>query len=191
MKPIFFANGADFRDWLDAHHDGATELIVGFYKKAARRDGITYRQALDAALAYGWIDGVRRRMDAARWTIRFTPRRAGSIWSRVNVARVNELIAAQGMAPAGLRAFEARQASRGGVYSYEQRATALEPRLAARLAANARAKRFFDAQPPGYRRVLTHWVMSAKKDETRSKRLAQVIDSSARRERIDFMKPRS
>ena len=173
MKPVFFASGEEFRDWLEAHHDRATELLVGFYKKAAPRGGITYHQALDVALAFGWIDGVRRRMDAARWTIRFSPRRARSIWSHVNVKRVNELIAARLMAPAGLRAFEARHASPGGVYSYERRAARLEPRLAAKLAANERAQKFFDAQPPGYRRILTHWVMSAKKEETRLKRLAR------------------
>ena len=187
--PTFFASAGAFRAWLAANHDRATELLVGFYKKGATRSGPTYQEALDEALAYGWIDGVRRRLDDDRWTIRFTPRTARSIWSRVNIRRMNELVALGRVTPAGLRAFEARTPDRSGVYGHEQTEVAFDPAIEKTFAKSARAKAFFDAQPPGYRKVLTNWVMSAKKEETRLNRLARLIATSARGERIDFMKP--
>lgn len=187
--PRFFATGDAFAAWLDAHHDRDTELIVGLYKKAARPIAMTYQEALDQALAYGWIDGLRRSLDAERWTIRFTRRRPRSIWSTINIKRVKELIALGRMQAPGMRAFEARDPKRSGIYLYEQQSATLDPASARRLAANARAKAFFDAQPPGYRRHVTGWAMSAKKEETRRRRLERLIDVSARHERIDFMKP--
>ena len=188
MTPRFFASARAFRAWLAKHHDRETELLVGFYKKR-RAKGITYAEALDEALAFGWIDGVRRNIDAERWSIRFSPRRPRSIWSRVNIRHVERLIAQGRMMPAGLRAFEAREERRSGIYLYERRPMAFAPTLAQRLAANRKAKTFFDAQPPGYRRLIAGWVMQAKRDETRAKRLARLIEKSARGERVDLMKP--
>jgi uncharacterized protein YdeI (YjbR/CyaY-like superfamily) len=191
VTPTFFASRGAFRAWLDAHHDRETELLVGFYKRSARASGITYQEALDEALAYGWIDGVRRRLDAERWTIRFSPRKARSIWSSVNTKRVRELIALKRMHPAGMRAFEARDPKRSGIYGHEREEMTFDAASAKTFAANKRAKTFFDAQPPGYKRITTYWVMSAKKEETRMRRLAQLIEKSARGTRIDFMKPGS
>ena len=189
MKPKFFDSGAAFRAWLDANHERETELLVGFYKKTARRRGITYQEALDEALSYGWIDGVRKSLDAERWTIRFTPRKARSIWSNINVKRMNELLALGRATAAGLRVFEAREERRTGVYEYERSPTTFDTASANALAANAPAKKFFDAQPPGYKRHATGWIMRAKKEETRAKRLARLIELSSRGRRIDFMKP--
>jgi uncharacterized protein YdeI (YjbR/CyaY-like superfamily) len=188
MKPAFFESPAAFRAWLAGHHDSDTELLVGFHKKATGR-GITYQEALDEALAYGWIDGVRRRLDDQAYTIRFTPRKPGSIWSVVNTKRVEELIAQKRMKPSGLRAFEQRDQAKTRQYSYEREHAKLDPTLEAALRANAMAAAFFDAQPPGYRKVVTHWVMSAKKDETRARRLAHLIERSAQGARIDLLKP--
>lgn len=189
MKAVFFRSAAEFRAWLDANHDRATELLVGLHKRSSTQPGLAYQDALDEALAYGWIDGVRRRHDDHRWTIRFTPRKRRSIWSRINVRRMEALIALGRVAPAGLRAFEAREERRTGVYLYERTPFAFDAPAAKRLAANRRAKAFFDAQPPGYRRIITGWVMQAKKEATRLKRLAHLIDTSARGKRIDLMKP--
>jgi uncharacterized protein YdeI (YjbR/CyaY-like superfamily) len=187
MKPKFFATEDAFRDWLEANHDSDAELIVGFYKKGARRKGITRREALDAALAYGWIDGVVRSLDAERWTVRFTRRRPRSIWSIVNTKRVKELIALGRMRPPGMRAFEARDPKRNGVYLYEREAAVFDAASAKQLAETPRAKTFFDGQPAGYKQLMAKWVMSAKKEETRAKRLARLIEVSARRERIDLL----
>ena len=189
MKPTFFASAADFRAWLDANHARATEILVGLHKKSSTRPGLVYQEALDEALAYGWIDGVRRRHDEHRWTIRFTPRRSRSIWSTVNVRRMTELVALGRVAPAGMRAFEAREERRTGVYSYELTQTVFDRASAKRFAANKKAQTFFDAQPPGYRRHAAGWVMQAKKEETRLKRLAHLIEISARGKRVDMLKP--
>jgi uncharacterized protein YdeI (YjbR/CyaY-like superfamily) len=189
MTPRFFASAASFRAWLSQHHDRKTELLVGFYKKGSKRAGLSYAGALDEALAFGWIDGVRRGLDAERYTIRFTPRKARSIWSNINIRHVKRLIAEGRMHAAGLRAYEARTAERSGVYSFEREAMAFDAAAKKTFAANVRAKAFFDAQPPGYRRVITFWVMSAKQADTRARRLAHLIDKSARGERIDMMKP--
>jgi uncharacterized protein YdeI (YjbR/CyaY-like superfamily) len=188
-KARFFESGTAFRAWLDANHDRSREILVGFYKKASGRGGMTYQEALDEALAYGWIDGVRKSLDADRWTIRFTPRKAHSIWSNVNVKRMKELVALGRVTTAGLRAFEAREERRTGVYGYERSPTRFDMASGTALAANAPAKKFFDAQPPGYKRLATGWVMGAKKEETRAKRLARLIELSSRARRIDFMKP--
>ena len=197
MRPTFFASAAAFRAWLETHHHRQTELLVGLYKNGARlkrgrSTSLSYQDALDEALAFGWIDGVRRRIDAERWSIRFTPRAARSIWSLVNVRHVQRLIAAGRMAAPGLEAFEAREPKRSGVYSYETGRTppaAFDRASAKALAANRRAATFLDAQPPGYRKLCVGWVMQAKKEETRARRLARVIEMSAQQKRIDFLKP--
>ena len=182
-EPTFYATPADWRAWLEAHHADAREHWVGFHKRASGRPSMTWAESVDQALCFGWIDGIRKRVDDERYMIRFTPRTPSSRWSRVNVARVAALTEAGLMHPAGLRAFEARTAE--GTYSYEQReAAAFDPGRERRLRANAAAAAFFDAQPPSYRRSATHWVMSAKREETRDRRLAQLIEDSAAGRRI-------
>lgn len=187
-KAIFFESGKEFRAWLEARHASESELLVGFYKKELAR-GISYAEALDAALAFGWIDGVRKRLNAEAYTIRFTPRKARSIWSAVNIKRAKELEAQGLLAPAGLRAFRERDEKRAKLYSYERAAAKLDPGLAAKLRANRKAAEFFDAQPARYKRVAIFWVMSAKKQGTRERRLDVIIASSAKRKRIDMLKP--
>ncbi|MFL5261156.1 MAG: YdeI/OmpD-associated family protein [Anaeromyxobacteraceae bacterium] len=187
----FFATPAAGRRWLERNHDRSDALWVGFHKKASGRPSITWPEAVDGALCFGWIDGVRRSIDATRYRIRFTPRRPGSRWSLVNVRRVAALAEAGLMAPAGLRAFEARSAARTGTYAYEQReAAAFAPEEEKRLRADAAAWEFFSSRPPWYRRVATFWVVSAKRPETRARRLdALVADSSAGRRIAPLRRP--
>jgi uncharacterized protein YdeI (YjbR/CyaY-like superfamily) len=183
-KPIFFRSGAELRRWLERHHSTERELLVGFYKKGAPRAGITYREALDEALCFGWIDGVRRSVDDDSYMNRFTPRTARSTWSVVNIGRMRELIADGQVAPAGLAAFERRDEERSRQYSYEARTRPLDPEYERELRANARAWAFFSAQPPSYRRLTSWWVMSAKQEATRRRRLATLVDCSAAGARI-------
>jgi uncharacterized protein YdeI (YjbR/CyaY-like superfamily) len=189
MKATFFESAAAFGEWLERNHAGSDELLVGFHKKATGR-GITYPEALDLALAYGWIDGVRRRVDDEAYTIRFTPRRAGSIWSAVNIRKVEELIRRGAMKAPGLAAFGEAGTRKTRQYSYEKQAARLDSALEAKLRASRKAAAFYAAQPPGYRRLIIHWVMDGKKEETRKRRLALLIEASAKGRRIDFMKPR-
>jgi uncharacterized protein YdeI (YjbR/CyaY-like superfamily) len=182
--PTAFRSQAAFRRWLAKHHASAPELLVRLFKTHAAHRGLTYPQALDEALCYGWIDGVRQRFDAESFTIRFTPRKPRSTWSRVNVAHVERLIAAGRMAKPGLAAYAARDEQRTGLYSFERQAMALAPAYTRAFRGDAGAWAFFQAQPPWYRRTTTHWVMSAKREVTREKRLAQLVACSARRARI-------
>jgi uncharacterized protein YdeI (YjbR/CyaY-like superfamily) len=176
--PAFYATSDEWRAWLEAHHADAREHWVGFHKRGTGRASITWPESVDQALCFGWIDGVRKRVDDERYMIRFTPRKASSKWSRVNVARVGELERAGLMHPAGLAAFAAR--TEEGTYSYEQReAAAFDPERERRLRADEAAWAWFSAQPPWYRRTATHWVMSAKRDDTRDRRLARLIEDSA------------
>ena len=176
-KPRFFASGAAFREWLGRHHADASELLLGFYQVKANKKGITYQDALDEALAFGWIDGVRRGLDEERYTIRFTPRTARSIWSKVNIKRIGELKAAGRMHEAGLAAFAKRDQARSGIYSYERQThVELDPASMNRLKADRAAYEFFERQAPGYRKIVAHWVDSAKKAETRERRLAKLIE---------------
>src|SRR5579884_2242540 len=177
MKPRFFKTAADLRAWFDKHHDGADELLVGFYKKVSGRPSVTYPEALDQALAFGWIDGIRRRVDEEAYTIRFTPRRSGSIWSRVNVKRAEELTARGEMDASGLRVFHQRNQTKTAGYVRPE-ARALDPSLAAALRANQKAAAFFESQPPGYRNLMIGWIMNAKKEETRARRFANLITHS-------------
>jgi uncharacterized protein YdeI (YjbR/CyaY-like superfamily) len=180
MEPTFFATPADFRAWLERNHESHSELIVGFHKRGTGRPSITWPEAVDQALCFGWIDGVRRRIDDTCYSIRFTPRKTRSTWSAVNIKRMKELVEEGLVAPAGLAAFERRTDDRSAIYSYEQRKSAkLEPDQERRLRADERANAFFEAQPPSYRRAAIHWVTSAKKLETRERRLAQLIACSA------------
>ncbi len=176
----FFPTPADWCAWLEAHHDQEQELLVGFYKKGSGQPSITWPESVDEALCFGWIDGVRRSIDEDSYSIRFTPRKAKSIWSTVNIGRVKELTEQGRMHPAGLRAFAARTDDNSAIYAYEQRQTpTLEAEEEAQLRADQAAWAFFQAQPAGYRRITLWWVVSAKRPETRQKRLATLIADSA------------
>jgi uncharacterized protein YdeI (YjbR/CyaY-like superfamily) len=180
MEPIFFESPAELRAWLEQNHDKETELFVGAYRKAIGKPTVTWPQIVDEALCFGWIDGIRRRIDDESWSIRLTPRKPTSNWSSVNIKRVGELEEEGRMTPAGLAAFARRSEERSGIYSYEQRRKArLEPDQERELRANEAAWAFFRSQPPGYRRTAIHWVVSAKREETRRKRLATLVEDSA------------
>lgn len=189
MKPRFFRSAADLRRWLAAHHASEKELIIGFYKKDSGRVGITYSEALDEALCFGWIDGVRRSLDETSYTNRFTPRRPRSNWSQVNMRRVRELIRRGRMRPPGLAAYGRRDDSRTNRYSFERESAELAPGHRRAFRANRAAWKFFQAQPPYYRRLMAWWVISAKKEETRQRRLQALMASSARGERVPMVKP--
>jgi uncharacterized protein YdeI (YjbR/CyaY-like superfamily) len=191
VEPTFFATPDEFRAWLQEHHATASELLVGFHKKGSGRPSITWPQSVDQALCFGWIDGVRRRIDDTSYSIRFTPRKARSTWSAVNVRRVAELTAAGLMHPAGVAAFERRSDDKTAIYSYEQRKAAkLEPEQERRFKADAKAWAWFQAQAPSYRRTAIHWVISAKREETRQRRLERLISDSAAARPIPPLTPR-
>ncbi|MDP8979031.1 MAG: YdeI/OmpD-associated family protein [Acidobacteriota bacterium] len=185
MKPTFFATPAALRGWLEKQHDQKLELWVGFHKKGSRKPSITWPESVDEDLCFGWIDGVRKRIDDSSYVIRFTPRKRGSIWSSVNVKRVEELTGLGRMRPEGIRAFEDRKESKSGIYSYEQKT---DSRLAEEdekwFRANRKAWEFFQAQAPSYRRLMIWRVISAKKVETRKKRLEALIGESALGRRV-------
>lgn len=190
MKPTFFPTPADLRAWLSRHHEGATELLVGFYKRDSGKPSITWPESVDEALSFGWIDGVRQSIDEGSYTIRFTPRKQGSIWSAINIRRVQALVEEGRMTPAGLAAFEARKENRSGVYSHEQRPMELVEPYAGRLRDNEKAWAFFQSKPPSYRKAATWWVISAKKEETRWSRLEMLATLSAKGEMIPQLTPR-
>lgn len=189
MRPRFFRSPEELRRWLEGHHGTDRELIIGFYKKDSGRKGITYPEAVDEALCFGWIDGVRRSVDEKSYSGRFTPRKARSVWSQVNLRRARELIAAGRMRPPGLAAYERRDDTLTRRYSFERETAELAPAQVRAFRANRRAWEFFRAQPPYYRRLVAWWVISAKRDETRARRLAALVATSARGERIPLVKP--
>lgn len=185
MNPIFFAGPAEFREWLEENHSTEDEVWVGFYRKDTGLATFTWSEAVDEALCFGWIDGVRRKIDDRRYTNRFTPRRRGSNWSLVNVRKVEALTREGRMRPAGLAAYEARDPDRTGIYLFEQpQDPRLDPDAEARFRADAAAWEFFQAQPPGYRRNTLWWIVSAKREDTRARRLAKVIEESAAGRRL-------
>jgi uncharacterized protein YdeI (YjbR/CyaY-like superfamily) len=187
MKPVHFSSGEDFRQWLEKNHSTSTELLLAFHGKNSGKGGITYAEALDEALCYGWIDGVRKNAGPDRYTIRFTPRKPRSIWSLVNVRHVERLQQLGRMRPPGEKAFAAREATRTGIYSFENRPKTLPPEFEKRFRANRPAWKFFEAQPPGYRRLMVWRVVSAKQEATRLRRLEQLIAASAARLRMDAL----
>jgi uncharacterized protein YdeI (YjbR/CyaY-like superfamily) len=179
MKPTFFATAAELRAWLEENHTTATELFVGFYRRSSGKTSITWQELVDEELCFGWIDGVRKGIDEVSYANRITPRKLRSTWSAINIARVKELIARGRMRPAGLKAFERRTDDRSAIYSYEQRTnTKLDPERERSFRANKKAWAFFQAQRPSYRRAATWWVISAKREETRQKRLVTLIRDS-------------
>src|SRR5467141_2212109 len=181
-KPTFCPTPADFRAWLEAHHDKFHELLVGFYKKDSGKPSITWPESVAVALCFGWIDGVRKSIDETSYTIRFTPRKPTSTWSSINISLVRDLTKKGLIHPAGLKAFAARSAKKSGIYSYEQRKSAKFTREQEKqFRANKSAWEFFRSQAPWYQRVTTYWVISAKKEETKLKRLSALIDHSQNR----------
>ena len=187
MTPTFFETPAKFRAWLQKHHKTADELWVGFYKKATGKPSITWQEAVDEALCFGWIDGIRKRVDADSFTNRFTPRRRGSFWSAINTRRAAELIKEGRMRAAGRKAFEARDGSRTAAHHAVRDNPRLDKALEREFRANRAAWNFFAAQPPGYRRMMIWFVVSAKRDETRARRLQQLIALSASKRRLAAM----
>jgi uncharacterized protein YdeI (YjbR/CyaY-like superfamily) len=184
MKPRFFKTPAAFRKWLAANHRKSKELWVGFYKKATGNPSITWPESVDEALCFGWIDGIRKNIDHESYVIRFTPRKSESIWSAVNVRNVERLVKEKRMTEAGLKAYALRKEFRSGIYSYEQRPAELVEPYASQFKKNKAAWKFFQAQPPGYRKLMTWYIVSAKTEETRQKRLARLIEYSAKGHRL-------
>lgn len=191
MKPTFFATAGELRKWLEKNHATATELLVGFYKKSSGRPSITWQELVDEELCFGWIDGVRKGIDETSYVNRITPRKSRSTWSAVNRARAKELIRLGRMHAAGVKAFERRSDDRSAIYSYEQRKTSsLDPKAERSFRANKTAWEFFRAQAPSYQRAAIWWVISAKREETRQKRLATLIGDSARGRTVGPLTPR-
>jgi uncharacterized protein YdeI (YjbR/CyaY-like superfamily) len=180
----YFRSALELRTWFRANHATAADLWVGFHKKATGTPSVTWPESVDEALSVGWIDGIRMRVDADAYTIRFTPRRKGSIWSAVNIARVKVLTDEKRMRPAGVKAFAARQGNKSGIYSYEQRRDQLEQPYAGLLQKNKAACAFFEAQPPSYRKAVGWWIVSAKQEETRLSRLKTLIDACVKGQRL-------
>jgi len=192
-KPTFFATPAAFRRWLEKHHESEPELLVGFHKKGSGKPSITWPESVDEALCFGWIDGIRRRIDDDSYSIRFTPRRPDSIWSKVNFNRMGELTAAGRVHPAGLAAFAKRSADKTGVYSYEHQRrpeVPLAPAYEKQLRKDKAAWKYWQDEAPWYRKIVTRWIMEAKKEETREKRLRELIELSAAGRRIKGVAPR-
>ncbi len=179
MNPIFFANPSEFREWLARNHETTDELWVGYYKKATGKPSMTWSESVDQAICFGWIDGLRKSVDEESYKIRFTPRKPKSHWSAVNIQKVEKLTAQGLMTPAGLKAFRKRDEKRSKQASYEQKNMKLAPEYEAKIKVNPSAWDFFDALAPSYKKATIHWVMSAKKEETRRRRLDILIQSSA------------
>ena len=182
MKPVFFRSPAEFRKWLEKNHASLTEVYVGFHKKHTGKPSLTWPESVDQALSFGWIDGIRRSIDDESYHIRFTPRKAKSIWSAVNIKKIAELQKLGLMKPAGLEAFNKRNEKRSKVYSYEEKAQSLSGEFLKKLKANKKAWTFFESQAPWYKRTASAWIMRAVREETKLKRLEEVIrDSEAGR----------
>ena len=188
MQPTTFASGGAFRTWLRRHHRTAGELLVRCFKTHAKERGLTYAEGVDEALCFGWIDGVRRRLDDESFSVRFTPRKPQSIWSVVNIRKAQALEAAGRMAPAGLEAFAARKPRAARPYSYESKPGALDPAFERRFRRDRLAWKFFQSRAPWYRRTSIFWVMEAKREGTRERRFQTLLECSARGEAIPLLR---
>jgi uncharacterized protein YdeI (YjbR/CyaY-like superfamily) len=188
--PIFFKSPGEYRKWLERNHDRAKELWIGFWKKSTGKATLTWQECVDESLCFGWIDGVRKSIDADSYKQRLTPRRPTSIWSKVNIGRVGELTAAGRMRPPGLTAFEKRDRTKAYSFEQDRDQVGLGPEQEAQFRKNGKAWEFFQAQPPYYRRLAGWWIMSAKKDETRQRRLAVLMSDSAARRRLGPLTPK-
>jgi uncharacterized protein YdeI (YjbR/CyaY-like superfamily) len=188
MNPHFFRNPAEFREWLLQHHETATELIVGYYKVKSGKESMTWSQSVDEALCFGWIDGIRRSINEESYCIRFTPRRPGSSWSQVNIMKVNELTRKGLMMAAGKAAFSARKIEKSGIYSYENAKVRLDQTMEKQFRVNKKAWNYYESQAPHYRKLTMRWVMGAKQEATRLKRLNELINASEAGEWIRAMR---
>ena len=188
MKPKFFSSPSDFRQWLEKNYHTASELLVGFHKKSSGKKSVTYAEALDEALCFGWIDGVRKSLNETSYTIRFTPRKPKSIWSNVNVRHVERLKKEGRMHAAGLEAYEKRDPERTGIYAFENAPHTLSPAYEKKFRQNKKAWKFFEEQPPGYKKLMIFRIMSGKKEETRLRRLEQTIEVSEKGVRMGLIK---
>jgi uncharacterized protein YdeI (YjbR/CyaY-like superfamily) len=175
VKPTFFPTPAAFRAWLKKHHKVADELWVGYYRKDCGKPSITWPESVDEALCFGWIDGIRKKVTDEAYTIRFTPRRPGSNWSAINIAKIQELTKLKRMAPAGVAAFAKRTEAKSRIYTYERHSHAFEPAIEKVFKANKTAWAFFESQAPYYRKLMTGWVGGGKQEETRRRRLDKLI----------------
>ncbi|MES2284383.1 MAG: YdeI/OmpD-associated family protein [Bacteroidota bacterium] len=184
MEPTFFAKQSDFRKWLEKNHKKEKELLVGFYKVDSGRPSMTWSQSVDQALCFGWIDGIRRSIDKDSYSIRFTPRKATSIWSAINIKKIEELTKLGLMQPAGLASFKLRKEHRSKIYSHEREAQKLPADLERKFKANKKAWGFFTTQAPSYQKVIIHWIMAAKQETTQLTRLGKVIAESAEHKRL-------
>jgi uncharacterized protein YdeI (YjbR/CyaY-like superfamily) len=184
MKMKYFKSPGEFRRWLEKNHATTRELWVGYYKKRSGQPSMTWPESVDQALCFGWIDGIRKRVDDLRYTIRFTPRKRESIWSAVNIKRAQELSDKGLMKHPGMTEFNARKENKSGIYSYEQRSDKLEAPYEERLRQDKAAWNFFYAQPPSYRKAISWWVVSAKQEATRFKRLEKLMKESAKGKRL-------
>jgi uncharacterized protein YdeI (YjbR/CyaY-like superfamily) len=184
MDVLFFETPADLRQWFAEHHEQEQELWVGYYKKASGKPSVTWSESVDQAICFGWIDGIRKTVDEDSYKNRFTPRKKGSTWSKVNIDKANDLIARGLMEPAGLKAFQERKYDKSAIYSYEQENPTLKAEQEQQFRANAKAWAFFQAQPGSYQKAVQWWVVSAKQEATRVKRLAKLIEESANGRRL-------
>lgn len=184
MNPIFFKTQSDFRKWLEKNHKIKKELVVGFYKIGSGKPSMTWSQAVDEALCFGWIDGIVRSIDKDSYCHRFTPRKPTSNWSKINIAKAEELLKKKMMHPAGLEAYRRRKDERSGVYSFENKPKFLTKDLEKKFKVNKKAWDFFMKQPPYYQKVIYHWLVTAKKEETQMKRLVKLIDACERGVRL-------
>lgn len=184
MSATFFPTPQDFRDWLDKNHKTEQELLVGFYKVGTKKPSITWSESVDQALCFGWIDGVRKSIDEESYSIRFTPRKPTSIWSVVNIKKIEELTKAGLMKEAGLGAFKLRKEEKSGIYSHEKEPSKLTLEYENQFKANKKAWEFFEEQAPSYKKVMIHWIMSAKQEKTQISRLEKTISESKNGKRI-------
>jgi uncharacterized protein YdeI (YjbR/CyaY-like superfamily) len=191
MMARFFKIPAGFRQWLDVNHSSFAELWVGFYKKGSGKPSVTWPESADEALCFGWIDRIRKSLDDHSYAIRFTPRKPQSTWSAINIARAKELIEQGRMRPAGMAAFQARKENKSGIYSYEQRSVEMPEPYASQFQSNRKAWQYYQSQSQWYRKTVNWWVISAKREATRSKRLEKLIDYSEREQPVpDYARTR-
>jgi len=186
MKATFFPTQQDFRDWLEENHKTETELLVGFYKVKTKKPSMTWSESVDQALCFGWIDGVRKSIDEDSYSIRFTPRKKDSIWSAVNIKKIEELTKAGLMKNEGLEAFKLRKENKSRIYSHENDKKEFSEEYEKQFKANKKAWEFFEKQAPSYKKVMTHWVMSAKQEKTQLSRLEKTIAESEKEKRMRF-----
>ncbi|MBK1895133.1 YdeI/OmpD-associated family protein [Chryseobacterium paridis] len=184
MEALFFATPKEFREWLEKNHTTETEVIVGFYKIGTKKPSMTWSESVDQALCFGWIDGVRRSIDKDSYCNRFTPRKSTSTWSSINIKKVEDLTKAGLMKPAGLKAFELRKPEKTSIYSHENELAQLDTAYEKQFKSNKKAWDFFNNQAPSYKKVMLHWIMSAKQEKTRISRLEKTIRESEQEKRV-------